>query len=76
MKCDKCESDRILGVGAKCNDIWAVAFSGVSQVDYAPRDVGLGGGDYLDFQICLDCGKVQGDFPIEDPEVSQRDDEE
>ena len=76
MKCDKCESNRILSVGACCSDLCSVEFNGVGQSNYVPRDIGLGGGDYVEFNVCLECGKVQGQFPIKDPEFAQRDNEE
>lgn len=76
MACDKCGSDRILGVGAKCSDMCTVDFNGVDQSDYVPRDIGLGGGDYLEFDVCLECGKVQGEFPLEDPEFADKPEDE
>jgi len=75
MSCDKCGSDRILGVCAKCSDMCSVDFNGVDQSDYVPRDIGLGGGDYLEFDVCLECGKVQGEYPIESPEFACTPDE-
>jgi hypothetical protein len=32
--------------------------------DYVPERVGIGGGDYVAFEYCLDCGQIQGRFPI------------
>lgn len=29
-----------------------------------PENVGIGSGDYLRFSYCLDCGQIQGTFPI------------
>jgi hypothetical protein len=26
--------------------------------------MGIGGGDYVAFSYCLDCGQIQGDFPL------------
>ena len=28
---------------------------------YAPQDMGIGGGDYVCFAWCLECGKIQND---------------
>ena len=75
MACDNCGSERILGVGAKCSDLCVVNFNDIDKEGYVPHDVGLGGGDYLEFNVCLECGKVQGKFPLEDPEFSQTEDE-
>ena len=32
---------------------------------YVPVGVGIGGGDYVDFTYCLECGKIQSNqFPV------------
>ena len=76
MPCDKCKSERILNVIAKCSDLSVMQFNGIEHEGYVPRDVGLGNGDYIEFDVCLDCGKVQGTFPLEDPEFAQEDEED
>lgn len=39
-----------------------------------PR-VGLGGqGDGIDIDVCLDCGKVQGQFPVSDAQIAALED--
>jgi hypothetical protein len=32
--------------------------------DYVPSDLGIGGGDDVQFDYCLDCGQIQGKFPL------------
>jgi hypothetical protein len=64
MKCDKCESGRIAQIGAKCSDCCGVTLNKVNYDGYVPKDLGVGGGDYIEFNLCLDCGKVQGRFPL------------
>ena len=76
MNCDKCESDRILIFDAKCDDRCCVQFNNAERVDYPPSDIGLSGGDYISGKLCLQCGKVQGEFPIPDPEFSQEDEDD
>lgn len=75
MACNSCDSERILGVSAKCSDLCACDFNGFERDGYVPHDIGIGGGDYIEFDLCLECGKVQGQFPLEDPEFSQTDEE-
>jgi hypothetical protein len=29
-----------------------------------PRDLGIGGGDDVQLTYCLDCGQIQGKFPL------------
>jgi hypothetical protein len=36
-----------------------------------PDDIGLDGGDYLCFDYCLQCGKVQGEFPLAEAEIEK-----
>jgi hypothetical protein len=31
---------------------------------YVPRALGIGGGDYIEFEVCLNCGQMQGKYPI------------
>ncbi len=77
MACDNCKSDRVLSVGAKCSDMCMLNFNGIDKDGYAPKDIGLGsGGDYVEFNMCLECGKVQGTFPLDDPGFSTVEEEE
>lgn len=69
MKCQKCSSERVAGIGAKCSDLcnWSI---GDNQDDgYVPNDMGIGGGDYIDFEFCLNCGQIQGKFPLPPTEI-------
>ncbi len=68
MKCDKCGSERVAGVNGKCSDMCHYTLGDFEMDGYVPKKVGIGGGDYLDFDYCLDCGKLQGKFPVETPE--------
>lgn len=62
MAC-KCGSDRIVKVNGKTSDMCSAQYKGRSK-DGVPYSLGIGGGDYIDFAYCLDCGKIQGSFPI------------
>lgn len=69
MKTCKCGSNRIAHVNAKCSDMCNVYMvnSDHSQSDYVPKDMGFYGdgyGDYVEFDYCLDCGQMQGKFPL------------
>lgn len=76
MKCIHCESDRIINVGAKCSDLCNVEFNGVEHDGYVPSDIGIGSGDYIDLDYCLECGKIQGKFPIKNPSFVKEDEYE
>ena len=68
MSCDKCQSDRVLRVSGKTSDMFSASGDGVDYDGYVPTNIGIAGpndyGDYINFVYCLDCGKIQGKFPI------------
>lgn len=69
MSCRNCKSERIANVCSKANDLQTVTIGGKEHQDYLPRDLGIGGGDYVQFQYCLDCGAIQGTFPLPPTEL-------
>lgn len=64
MICDSCKSERILEVYGKTSDLCSVRYQDQTHDGYVPYNLGIGGGDDLSFELCLDCGKIQGKFPI------------
>lgn len=66
MNCKSCKSERIMEVSAKCSDMCSLQYHDMERHDYVPRDIGIGGGDYIEFEYCLDCGLIQGEFPLEE----------
>jgi hypothetical protein len=66
-----CGSARILSVNAKCSDLCFVSINGHEKSDYVPDDLGIGGGDYIELELCLNCGKVQGKFPLPESKLEQ-----
>lgn len=75
-----CEHKRRLDVGGKVSDMCHVTFIATSNNlcpemiehdGYVPRDLGIGGGDYLDMTICLDCKQVVGMPTLSDEDVVQ-----
>jgi hypothetical protein len=75
--CIRCESERLIFVCGKTSDLCHVVFnqSGHKSSGYVPTELGIGGDDYLDFNLCLNCGQVQDDFPrpFHDLEVAKED---
>lgn len=70
----KCGSNRIARVSAKCSDLcWVdVPHLGVEKDGYVPTNVGLGSDeDYVDVEFCLDCGRLQGKFPVSDAQIKR-----
>ena len=68
MKCEKCQGDRILEISAKCNDTCTLEFKGAENSGYIPKDLKLGGDDYVDIDVCLSCGHAQGMTYQPDPQ--------
>lgn len=73
--CDSkhCESNRIAHVDAKCSDLCSMSFPNLSadHDGYVPKGMNIGGGDYIDFYYCLDCGKIQGEFPVTNDDIEE-----
>lgn len=77
MECDNCGSERVCSLSGKCSDLFGLNLGELSiENDYVPHDFGIGGGDYIRFDHCLDCGKIQGDFPLDITELEMGDGEE
>ena len=72
MTC-KCGSKRIASIGAKCSDLCYTELPGRPDIDgYVPDGIGIGGGDYVEFDYCLDCGQMQSDkFPITEQSITE-----
>lgn len=69
MSCDKCNSERLLSVNAKCNDLCHATqhHNGLESDGYS---VIGSSGSYVEFTLCMECGKHQGEFPMEDVLIS------
>lgn len=75
MSCQKCGSKRMAGINGKSSDCNSGGIAnlpldenGDGNFDavhsgYVPRDWGIGGGDYIDIDFCLDCGQLSGKWP-------------
>jgi hypothetical protein len=65
MNCQKCNSNHITEVCAKCSDLFSCTFStGREYTGYVPDGFNIGSGDYVEFKYCTDCGQIQGEFPV------------
>lgn len=63
-QCAGCKSERLYMVNAKCSDCCGVSTPDGESDGYVPRGINIGGGDYVSFTYCADCGKIQGTFPV------------
>lgn len=62
--CQKCNSDRIVEIYGKCSDLSSVSYKGYEKDGYVQEGIGIGGGDDINFKYCLECGQIQGKFPL------------
>ena len=67
-ECQTCHKDRIVNVGCKHSDMfWTKSAKFADYDGYSPEDMGITSGDYgdyLDFAYCLNCGQIQGRWPL------------
>jgi hypothetical protein len=70
MHCQRCNSDRVLTISGKCSDCCNWMYKDKEQNGYAPIGMGVDGGDYISITYCLECGQLQGDFPISEERVN------
>jgi len=72
--CQRCGSDCILQFSGKCSDLCWVKYKGVENDGYVPSGIGIdqndGYGDYVQGDLCLKCGQMQGRFPISQKNIN------
>ena len=57
-------------MAGKTADGCSVSIGEKEMVDYPPHDMGIkprsagASGDYIEFSWCLDCGQIQGNWPM------------
>ena len=78
MTCQRCKSERVANISGKCSDLCFVSINGKEKDGYSPQDMGLKNdyGDYVAFSWCLECGQIQGKFPVATCELEQQETEE
>lgn len=64
--CQRCgRTERLAFVSGKVGDMCCFVSNELYKPSYyVPVKMGIGGGSYITFTYCLDCGQIQGDFPI------------
>lgn len=70
LKCIKCSSHRLLTINGKVSDMFSAYDEVIDYDGYVPKGLGIGGGDYISFQYCLNCGQIQNKFPITEEMVA------
>jgi hypothetical protein len=62
--CQTCYSQRVASVIAKTGEYCVIEISNRRQLGPVPKEMNIGGDEYLEFCYCLDCGQLQGIFPV------------
>jgi hypothetical protein len=68
----------MVSVNGKTSDmcIVTVAQTGIAHDGYVPTDAPFhkeyGFGDYIEFDLCLNCGQMQGTFPASEMEYESK----
>lgn len=68
--CITCKSNRIAEALGKVADCFSFEFQDISYDGYIPDCLGIGG-DNMEIEFCLDCGQLQGKFPITDEVINE-----
>ena len=79
MTCQRCQSQRIIGVEAECTDMCVVKWNRQELDGYVLKDTPFGHngdspayyGDFIQFELCMECGQMQGKFPALDIDLSE-----
>ncbi len=72
VACQQCRSPRLARVYCHCSDMYSIDLGGKHTHGYVPRDLGVGGGDAVHFSYSLDCGQIQGKFPVPPTAIEER----
>jgi len=65
VSCQSCGNNTIINVSAKCSDCFGLSAAHIDYDGYVPENIGIGGGDYVEFAYCTTCGQMQGEFPVD-----------
>lgn len=66
MNCQRCESDRVLIIGGHGQDRFYATFQDYEKDGYAPHIENVCGGDDINIEVCLECGQMQGTWPVKE----------
>lgn len=70
MSC--CENPAVASIMAKCNDLCYIEYPDGSDYEgYVPNGLNIGGDDYIRINLCLNCGKISGKFPVKIPDKGE-----
>jgi hypothetical protein len=62
--CQQCGSDRLFKLEANAKDGHSYEYKGTSGYGYAPHVNNVCNCDCTQFVFCLECGQIQGHWPV------------
>lgn len=71
MRCDNCGNKRIVELFSHAKDMHTIRYRNFERRGYLPDGFGIGRGDDTEIDYCLECGKIQGSFPITDESIEE-----
>ena len=70
-ECQQCGSDRIMQASAHGRDCCYVSIGDWESQGYMVGGLNVGGGDDMEIEVCLDCGTMQGEWPLSAERVAE-----
>ena len=64
--CQRCEHDTVMSVCGKTSVMFSAQYQDSEYDGYVLNGFNIsdGSGDYIQFKMCINCGQIQGQFPI------------
>lgn len=71
MNCQSCNSNRVASIFAHSKDLGNFTYDNlnIDHDGYFPEIESICEGDDADITFCLECGQIQGEFPITDDDI-------
>ena len=69
--CQRCNSVRLVSITASDSEEIQIEYRGTECEKYAPDGIGIADCDALEFTYCVNCGQIQGIFPVSDDDVRE-----
>ena len=64
MPCQNCNSERVLLISGILDDNFFACINNKNYIGYIPDNLGIGWRERISFDYCLNCGQIQGNFPM------------
>jgi hypothetical protein len=73
---DVCDCD-LVSISGCCADRFNATYKGKTYEGYVNRQLGIGSGDYIEIEYCVKCGRIKGEFPLDNiDDVFDQEDED